>query len=118
GAGYTSVPAVTPSAGAATFTAILQTASAGNPSVPSYLQQRLVLMGSSGAPQRMNFSQPASYYNYNISNPVQPDGAIQFDLVSQEINVIKSAISVPFGLLVLTSYGAWLVNGGGQNQPI
>src|SRR5207245_8531385 len=118
GAGYTSVPAVTPSSGAATFTAVLQTASAGNPNVPSYLQQRLVLMGPSGAPQRMNFSQPASYYNYNVSNPVQPDDAIQADLVSQQVNTIKSAVAVPSGLIILTSYGAWLVNGGGQNQSI
>lgn len=112
GAGYVSTPAVTFGSGAATAVATLQQASAGNPSVPGYINQRLCLAAPLGAPQTFYMSQPGSYYNFNISNPTQADDAITGSIVSGQLNAIKSMVSMPSGLILLSSRSAWQVNGG------
>lgn len=112
GAGYTSVPAITFSSGAAAATAVLSTASAGNPSVPIFYNQRLWLMGPPGAPQQFNASVPGAYYNFNTTVPALADNAIQGTLVSTELHTIKAAIQSPGGLIILSDKAAWLVNGG------
>lgn len=118
GAGYTSVPAVTPSAGGATFTAVLATSTAGKPSVPGFYQQRLVLAGPTINPQRFNFSRPGSPYNFDVSNPIQPDDAIEGTLVSGQLNTIKALIPMPSGLVALSDRQAWLINGGSAGAPL
>lgn len=110
GAGYTSAPAITFSAGAAAATAVLQSTSAGNPGVPGLFQQRLVLAAKPLSVQTFDMSQPGSYYNFNVSNPVQPDDAISASIVSGQLNEIQSMVSVPTGLLLLTSKANWLVH--------
>lgn len=117
GTGYTAVPAVTFSAGAAAATAVI-TLGSGNPSVPAYFQQRLVLAGPPGAPGQMNLSRPAAFFNFDKSNPIQPDDAIQSTLAALTLQSIKSMIPMPSGLVTLTDRQAWLVNGGGTNAPI
>lgn len=118
GTGYTSVPNVTFSSGTAAATAILGTASSGNPSVPAYFQQRLVLGGPTNSPQQFNMSQPGSPYNFNISNPVQDDDAITGTLSSTRLNTLKAMLPIQSGLLSMTDTSAWIINGGGQNQAI
>lgn len=118
GAGYTSVPAITFSAGAATAIAVLAPASAGNPSVPIYFQQRLVLAGPPGSPQTFYMSQPGSYYNYNTSNPVEDDDVITASLVSSQLNTIKSLVSMQSGLIIMSDVAAWQINGGGAGAAI
>lgn len=119
GSGYTSVPAITFSSGAATATVNLQTTTAGNPSVPGLHEQRLVLAARPLAVQTFNMSQPGSYYNFDISNPIQPSDAIEASIVSGQLNEIKSMASVPTGLILLTSKSNWLVSSsGGALSPI
>jgi hypothetical protein len=118
GDGYLTPPAVTFSAGIAAATAVLAMASAGNPSVPGFFQQRLVLAGPSGAPQQFNMSQTGYYYNFNVNNPVQADNAIQGSLVSGQQNTIKSMTPVASGLLLLTDRANWLINGGSSGSAI
>lgn len=113
GFGYTSAPAVTFSAGPATATSTLGPISAGNPGVPGFLQERLMLAGQQNSIQSFNFSQPASFFNFNISNPSQPDDAISGSIISDELNDIRWGIQVPTGIILGTGKGAWLVNGGG-----
>lgn len=117
GTGYTSAPAITFSAGAAAATALVQ-ANNGNPTVPAYFQQRLVLAGPAGSPGQMNFSRPASFFNFDKSNPIQSDDAIQETLASLKLNTIKSMIPMPSGLVTLTDQQAWLVSGGGAGTAI
>jgi hypothetical protein len=117
GAGYTSVPTVTFSPAGATAIAVLTTPPVvgglgKNPAVPQYFQQRLALMGPNENPQQFDMSKPGAYFNFDISNPIQPDDAIQGVIVSGQLNTIKSAISMPNGLIVLTDQQAWLINGG------
>jgi hypothetical protein len=118
GAGYGSVPTVAFSAGAATATATLSGPGNGNPSVPGFFQQRLVLAGPAGAPQTFNMSQPGSYFNFNITDPVQADNAITGTLVSGVLQDIKSLIPATAGMIVLTDKGSWLINGGSAGSAI
>jgi hypothetical protein len=121
GSGYTTVPAVTYSSGAATATAVLGTASAGNPGVPGFFQQRLMLANQQKAVQTYNLSQPSSFFNFNISNPSEDDDAINGTIISEELNDIRCLVPVPTGVLAGTGRGAWLINAGGGlsvNNPI
>ena len=113
GAGYTSVPSVTFSAGAAVATAVLGTATAGNPAVPGFIQQRLVLASQPKSLQSINMSQPGSFFNFNVSFPTEADDGITTQIISSELNDIRSLTQVPTGLIALTGKAAWLLNGGG-----
>lgn len=118
GAGYTANQTVTFSSGAATATANLGTINQSYPSVPAFYQQRLALGATINNPQTIWFSIPGSYYNFNTSNPTQPDDAITVNIVSKELNEIKSMVAMPGGLVVLTSRQAWQINGGGAGSAI
>jgi len=118
GAGYTAVPTVSFSAGSAAATTTLSETGNGNPTVPSFFQQRLVLAAPPGAPQSFYLSRPGAYFNFDISNPIRPDDAISGTLVSTVLNTIKSIISSTAGMLVLTDKASWLVNGGASGAAI
>jgi hypothetical protein len=113
GAGYTSVPAVTYTPAGAAATAAIGTAGAGNPSVPGFIQERLAFAGQAQAVQSFNFSQPGSFFNFNVSNPIQDDDAISGTIISEELNDIRWLLPVPTGIIAGTGKGAWLINGGG-----
>jgi hypothetical protein len=117
GNGYTTAPGVSFSPAGATATAVI-TLLQSNPSVPCYFQQRLTLMAPVSNPQAFYMSVPGSPYNFNISNPTQPDDAITGTLVSSQLNSIKSALPMPSGLIMLTSSSAWQVNGGSAGSPV
>ena len=118
GTGYLVAPSVAFSGGGgATATTTLGAASAGNPTVPALANQRLVLAGPVGSPGQINASQPGAYFNYNISDPIVPDDAIQQTLVAGQLNTIQSMIPMPAGLVVFGDRLAWLVNGGSSGSP-
>ena len=114
---YASAPGVTFSSGAATASTTISPIAGGgglgNPGVPTFFQERLVLAAVSTAIQTYQMSQPGSFFNFDISNPSEPDDAIIGTIISEQLNDIRWAISVPSGLLLGTGKGAWLVNGGG-----
>ena len=84
-----------------------------NPAVSSYFQQRLVYANGGGnLVQEFWCSKVGSDYNFDVSNPTQADDAITAELVSLEVNEIKSMIPMPSGLIMLTTKGAWQVSGG------
>lgn len=118
GAGYTATPAVTFTSGAATATALLGPSSAGNPSVPSFYQQRLFLAAKTSAPSSFDFSQSGLYYNFDISNPIKDDDAISGTIVTGQLNEIKSAIPMPSGLIVFTNGAAFQINGGAGGPAV
>lgn len=119
GSGYVSVPTVTFSAGAAAGTAVLSPTSNGNPSVPGFFQQRLVLAAPIGSPQTFYMSKSGQYFNYDVSVITQADDAITGTLVSGVLNTIKSMVPQTSGLLMFTDRNSWLVNGGtGQGSAV
>jgi hypothetical protein len=119
GTEYVSAPGITfGGSGGASATAVLGAASSGNPTVPAFFQQRLVLAGPVLSPSQLNISQPGSPYNFNISQPTEPDDAIQETLQNTTLNTIQSMVSVSAGLIVLSDKGAWLINGGSAGSAI
>ncbi len=118
GAGYLSAPAVSFSSGAATATAVLATATAGAPAVSCFFQQRLVMGGQTVSPAQLNFSQPGNYYNFNNTNPIQEDNAIQSTIVASQLNNIKALIPQAGGLIVYSDDGTTLINGGALGAAV
>lgn len=119
GAGYGGAPAITISGAAGgAATATLGAPAAGNPTVPTFFQQRLVLAGPVGNPQQFNMSQPGAYYNFNVTNPIEPDNAFQGTLVSGQLNTIQALVSQPQGLIALSDRQAWLINGGSPGSGV
>lgn len=118
GTAYTSAPAIAFSYGSASATSVIGTASAGNPTVPGFIQQRMFLGGPVGSPSQYNLSQPGSIFNFNITFPTQDDNAIQRTLTSQTLNTIKSATSLSTGMLILADKGAWHTTGGSLGSGI
>ncbi len=118
GSGYTSTPTVTFSAGAAAATAVVSATATGNPSVPGFFQQRLVLAAPAGSPQTLYFSQPGLYFNFNVSQIVQADDSITATLVSGQLNTIRAMIPQTSGLLTFTDRNSWLINGGSPGSAI
>ena len=121
GAGYSVAPTVTSPGGGgsgAAGTTALWRASAGNPTVPGFFQQRLFLAGPSGDPQQFNMSQPGHPYNFDTTFPAQPDNGYQGRLVSNELNTIQSMLPTSAGLVMLADRQAWLINGGSAGSAI
>lgn len=118
GTGYLSAPTLTYSAGAATATATLGPSNAGNPAVPTFFQQRLVLAGPTSSPETLFFSQPGAYFNFDTSNPVQDDDSITASIVSGQLSNVKSMIPQPGGLIVFTDGVSYLINGGSLGAPV
>jgi hypothetical protein len=119
GSGYTSVPVVHFSgAGGASAIATVGAASAGNPSVPGFFQQRLVLASQPKSLQSFNMSVTGSPYNFNITDPIQANDAISASITSGVLNQIKSLAPVPAGLIMFTNRASWLVNGGSIGAPV
>ena len=71
------------------------------------------LAGAFSSIQTVNLSQPVSYFNFDISNPVQDDDAITATIISEELNDIRNLTPVPTGMIAFTGKGCWLLNGGG-----
>jgi hypothetical protein len=83
------------------------------PGVSSYFQQRLCYANAGGQyVSTFWMSKVGSPYNFDVSNPSQANDAITGALVSLEVNEIKSLVPMPTGLVMLTTHGAWQVNGG------
>lgn len=84
-----------------------------NPATVTYDQQRKVYAGSDASPETFWMSKPGQFKNFDISSPVQPSDSITGTLVSRQVNQIKHMVSMPNGLIMLTSGGAWQVTGAG-----
>jgi hypothetical protein len=118
GGGFSAPPTVTFSSGAAAATCTLTPSGVGNPTVPSFFQQRLVLAAPPGAPESFYLSKPGAYFNFDVSSPVRPDDSISGDIVSGVLNTIKSIVSSTAGMLILTDKASWLVNGGQSGAAV
>jgi hypothetical protein len=84
-----------------------------NPGTVAYEQQRRVYAGSDAEPETFWMSKPGQFDNFDVSSPVQPSDSITGTLVSRQVNQIKHMVSMPNGLIMLTSGGAWQVSGAG-----
>lgn len=121
GTGYATPPAVGFVGGGginAAANTVLGSPSSGNPTVPGFFQQRLILAGPVSSPQQFNMSKPGAPYNFDISQIIQPDDAIQGTLVSGQLNTIQYMMPMPTGLIMISDKQAWLINGGSPGSAI
>lgn len=118
GTGYLVAPTATFSAGAAAGTAVLGPATAGNPSVPTFFQQRLCLAATLDLPQVVYGSQTGHYFNFDVHSPVIASDAWTANIVSGQLNNIKALIPQPGGLIVLTDGASFLINGGSLGSAV
>ena len=126
GSGYVSAPTVSFNPGGAAATAFVATGSEGgvdplslgNPTVPTFFQQRLWLAGPPQGVQSFFGSQPGAFFNFNISDPIQADDAMSGSLVSNSLNTIRSMVAMPTGLMMLCDRQAFLLDGGTPGSAV
>ena len=119
GAGYTAAPSISFTlAGGASANATLSPSTAGNPSVPCFVNQRLVLAAQPMATNTFSGSIPGSYYNFNYSNPLQPDDAFTATLSANQLQDIREAVATQAGMILFTTTTAWLINGGSAGATL
>jgi hypothetical protein len=81
--------------------------SAGNyPACATFHQERFCIAGSTNNPTQMNGSTQDDFPDF-IADPNEDDYAIQFTLVSQQIDQIRWMIGTPNALLLGTASGVW-----------
>jgi hypothetical protein len=86
-------------------------AAAGDyPACGTLYQERLTVGGSDNNPTQMNGSVQDDYPDF-ICDPNEDDYAIQFTLVSNQVNQLLNMIGTPNALLIGTSGGVWVVQG-------
>ncbi len=80
------------------------------PACGALYQERLCVGGSDNNPTQINGSVEGDYPDF-ICDPNQDDFAIQFTLVSKQVNRLLNMIGTPNALLIGTSGGVWVVEG-------
>ena len=118
GSGYIAPPTVGFSSGAATATATLGSGVTINPTVPGFVQQRLILAAPVLNPSTFYMSKPGQYFNFDTSNPITAGDSITSTLVSGTLNTIKSVLGSASGMIILTDRASWVANGGTQGSAI
>lgn len=118
GRGYTTCAVTDSGPNTATYIVTLGQETGTYPAAVGYFQQRRVFGGTTNFPESLVFSQPGSYDNFNTSPISQASDSITVSVASREVNAIKAIVAMPTGLIVLTTGGAFLVSGGGQNEAI
>lgn len=81
----------------------------GWPNSVTFHQNRLVVGGSKSLPNRLWFSKSADLFNFDIGTGLD-DEAIEFGILSDQVNVIKAVVSARH-LLVFMTGAEWMVSG-------
>ena len=80
------------------------------PACGTLYQERLCVGGSDNNPTQLNGSVQDDYPDF-ICDPNEDDYAIQYTLVSSQVNQLINMIGTPNALLIGTSGGVWVMNG-------
>lgn len=102
----------------ATFTDTFSDPAPLNPACVAYVQQRRVFGGANAKPETFVMSQVGDYTNFNTTPVSLASDAIVGSLAALQVNTIKSMVPVAYGLLVFTTGGSFLINGGGPYSAI
>jgi hypothetical protein len=63
-------------------------------------------------------SQPGLYFNFDTTNPTEPDNAITETIVDGTLQTIQSIASATSGMLLLTDKATFLINGGSAGSAV
>jgi len=84
----------------------------GWPNSVTFHQDRMVIGGSKSLPNRLWLSKSSDLFNFDIGDGLDDD-AIEFAILSDQVNAIKAVVSARH-LLVFTTGAEWMVTG----QPL
>lgn len=84
----------------------------GWPNSVTFHQDRMVIGGSKSLPNRLWLSKSSDLFNFDIGEGLD-DEAIEFSILSDQVNAIKAVVSARH-LLVFTTGAEWMVTG----QPL
>lgn len=79
------------------------------PRCSTYHQQRLFFGGTNNNPQQVNATKTANYDNMDTSRPTRADDAIEFTIVSRQVNEIRHLLSMD-ALIAFTSGATWAID--------
>jgi len=102
----------------ATFTYRLTSATPLYPSCTAYFQQRRAFAGSDLKPETLVMSQIGLYNNFNTTPVALDTDALVLSIAGEQINTIKAMVPVSYGLLLFTTGGSFLLNGGSPYAPL
>lgn len=81
----------------------------GYPTSVAFHQDRMVIGGSKSLPNRLWMSKSSDLFNFDLGKGLD-DEAIEFAILSDQVNAIKAVVSSRH-LLVLTTGAEWMVSG-------
>lgn len=81
----------------------------GWPNSVTFHQDRMVIGGSKSLPNRLWLSKSSDLFNFDLGKGLE-DESIEFAILSDQVNAIKSVISARH-LLVFTTGAEWMVSG-------
>ena len=81
----------------------------GWPVSVTFHQNRMVIGGSRDLPNRLWFSKSSDLFNFDLGKALD-DEAIEFGILSDQVNAIKAVVSTRH-LLVFTTGAEWMVSG-------
>ena len=81
----------------------------GWPVSVTFHQNRMVIGGSKGLPNRLWLSKSSDLFNFDLGK-ANDDDAIEFGILSDQVNAIKAVVSSRH-LLVFTTGAEWMVSG-------
>jgi hypothetical protein len=96
----------------------------GYPGVVCYFQQRQWFGGSNAFPVTFYASQTGNFANMDRSLPIRDSDGIVGTLAASansntiQVNDIRHMLPMPFGLVLLSTSGAWQVTGGQQGSAV
>lgn len=94
----------------------------GYPSAVRFHQNRMFLTGASSVPQEIDGSSSADYENFSISNPLNQNvvdsNALQYNLVSQDVNTLRWLSGNSQGLLAGSYNAEWSVTPTNTNAAL
>ena len=87
------------------------------PGAIGFFQQRLGFGGESDSPQTLKATRTGNFENYSMSSPTRDDDALEFTLVTGDVQEIRHFVQLS-SLILLTSGGEWVMDGGGDDSSI
>lgn len=89
-----------------------------NPACTAYLQQRRWFAGSDLKPETLVASNVGLYNNFDTTPISLATDALVISLASEQVNTIRAMVPVSYGMLIFTTGGSFLLNGGSPYAPI
>jgi hypothetical protein len=85
------------------------------PACGALYQERLMVGGSNNNPTQLNGSVEDDYPDF-ICDPNADDYAVQYNLVSNQVNQLLNMVGTPNALVIGTSAGVWIVAGSNNSS--